>query len=160
FRKFARRNRGPVLASGVVLLLVLVSLIVVFQVRQQAAFAQAETEEQARKRLELQLYYQTVGLVERERAAGNAGRAEQLLDGPQCPLHLRGWEWDYLKRLRFGGIPPIRHTCFIWSLAVSSDGRWLAIGGMDGRVRLWDVKNWREARNFRAHVSHLKALAF
>jgi serine/threonine protein kinase len=76
FGKFARRHKGPMLVAGVVLLLSLVSLLVIFGVRQQAALAKAATEEQARKQLELQLYYQTVGLVERERAAGNAGRAE------------------------------------------------------------------------------------
>jgi WD40 repeat protein/serine/threonine protein kinase len=148
-RKFARRNKAPLLASGVVLLLALVSLGVVFWVR-----------EQARKRLELQLYYQTVGLADHERALGAAGRAEQLLDGPECPEHVRGWEWHYLKRLRFGCVAPVPHPCLIWCLAVSRDGRWLAVGGKDGWVRLRDVKSGREARSFQAHSCAVRALTF
>src|SRR5262249_38890698 len=47
-----------------------------------------------------------------------------------------------------------------WSLAVSRDGCWLAVGGMDGIIRLWDVKTWTEARKVQAHGSWVKALAF
>jgi WD40 repeat protein/serine/threonine protein kinase len=141
-KKFLRRNRGRVLLTALVLLLALASVVGVFQVRHEAALAQAALEAQAHKRLELQLYHQTVSLAERERSAGNAGRAEQLLDGPHCPPHLRGWEWHYLKRLRYGGVAPIRHSSFLWCLAVSPDGSWLAVGGTDGIVRLWNVKVW------------------
>jgi hypothetical protein len=71
-RKYVQRHKRPLLAAGVVLLVALVSLVVVFQVRQQAASERAARAAE----LELQLYCQTVGLVERERDKGNAGRAE------------------------------------------------------------------------------------
>jgi WD40 repeat protein/serine/threonine protein kinase len=158
-RKFIRRHKGPVLAAGTVLLVVLASLAIVFRVRHQAALDQAATEEQARKRLELQLYYQTTGSAERERATGNSGRAEQLLDGPQCPEHLRGWEWHYLKRLRFGSAPPVRLGTHINCMALSKDGRWLAVGGRDGNLRLWDVKGWREVRPV-SHGASIQGVAF
>ena len=35
----------------------------------------------------------------RAREKGDIGRAEELLD--ECPEHLRGWEWYYLKRRRY-----------------------------------------------------------
>src|SRR5262249_14727003 len=155
-----RRHPAVVWAAGLVTMLALVSLVVVFQVRQQAAVDRAKTEEQARKQLELQLYYQTVGLAEREIAAGNAGRAEELLDGPHCPPHLRGWEWHYLKRLRFGGVAPIRCPTFLWCVAVSPDGQWLAAGGIDGIVRLWNVKTGKEVRKLQGHSDEVKGLAF
>jgi WD40 repeat protein/serine/threonine protein kinase len=156
-RKWARRHREltAALAGSLVVLLVLalVGLIVNnVLVRQE----QRQTEA-ARQNLALNLYYQIVASAAGERAFGNVGRAEELLD--RCDPGLRGWEWHYQKRLRFGEVAPIRYPCFLWSLAVSPDGRWLAVGGMDGVVRLWDVKSWRKAREFRAPAC-VKALAF
>jgi WD40 repeat protein len=37
------------------------------------------------------------------------------------------------------------HAPFIWSLALSPDGRWLASGGSDGSIALWDVHEPVEA---------------
>src|SRR5262249_494252 len=127
--------------------------------RPEATSTLAASEEQACKQLEGQLYYQTVGLVERERAAGNSGRAEQLLDGSHCPPHLRGWEWHYLKRLRFGGSAPIRYPTLLWALAISPDGRWLAVGGDDGIVRLRNVQTREEVRSLQVH-GRVRGLGF
>jgi WD40 repeat protein len=107
--------------------------------------------------LELKLYCQTIGRAEREQAAGNVGRSEQLLNG--CATHLRGWEWDYLKRLRFGGAPPVPLGTHLNCIALSNDGRWLAVGGRDGILRLWDVKSWREVRQV-IHASSITGVAF
>src|SRR5204863_7935713 len=43
-------------------------------------------------------YFHRIALAERELSANNWDRAEELLD--ECPAHLRGWEWYYLKRRR------------------------------------------------------------
>jgi WD40 repeat protein/serine/threonine protein kinase len=158
-RKFARRHKVALLIAASTALGVVLAILALAV--SNARIDNARRNEKATKeQLQIQLYYQTVGLVERERSAGNAGRAEDLLDAPQCRPDLRGWEWHYLKRLRYGGLAPVPYPCFLWSLAVSRDGRWLAVGGMDGIIRLWDVKTWKEVRWFQAHGSWVKALAF
>jgi WD40 repeat protein/serine/threonine protein kinase len=166
-RKYVQRHKGPLLAAGVVLLVALVSLAVVFGVRQQAASEQAalqerarEQQERAREQLELQLYCQTVGLAERERDRGNAGRAEQLLDGEQCPPSLRRWEWYYLKRLRFGPSSPLRLDTLLMCLSVSPQGRWLAVAGRDGTIRICDVTDGREVRRLPSQGDSVTRVAF
>ena len=64
-------------------------------------------------------YCQSIQLADRELTANNVGRAEELLD--ECPLHLRGWEWNYLKRRRHA--EPI---------ALPLRGRFVVAGGFDG----------------------------
>jgi WD40 repeat protein/serine/threonine protein kinase len=158
-RKFTRRHKISLLIASSIFLAVFLAFLGLAVSNAQIEGAR-RNEKTTREKLEIQLYYQTVGLADRERMAGNVGRAEELLEAPECPPNLRGWEWHYLKRLRFGEGPSVRYGCLLWSLAVSPNGRWLAVGGMDGIIHLWDVKTWTEARPFQAHESHVKALAF
>jgi WD40 repeat protein/serine/threonine protein kinase len=158
-RKFTRRHKVSLLIASSIVLAVFLAITGLALSNAQIEGAR-RNEKIAREKLEIQLYYQTVGLADRERMAGNAGRAEELLEASECPPKLRGWEWDYLKRLRFGGVSPIQYPCFLWSLAVSPNGRWLAVGGMDGFIYLRDLKAWVEVRKFQAHESQVKALAF
>jgi WD40 repeat protein/serine/threonine protein kinase len=158
-RKFSRRHKVSLLIGSSTILAVFLAMLGLAVSNSQIEGAR-RNEKTAKEQLQIQLYYQTVGLAERERSAGNAGRAEELLEAPECPPKLRDWEWHYLKRLRFGGMPPFRYTCFLWSLAVSPNGRWLAVGGMDGIIRLRDVKTWTEPPPIQAHDSCVKALAF
>ena len=54
-------------------------------------------------------------------SAGNVGRAEELLD--ECPPELRGWEWNFLKRQRYGKAAPLRHPDTVLRVAFSPNGR-------------------------------------
>jgi WD40 repeat protein/serine/threonine protein kinase len=157
-RKFSRRHKVSLLIGSSTILAVFLAMLGLAVSNSRIEDAR-RNEKTAKEQLQIQFYYQTVGLAERERSAGNAGRAEELLDF-ECPPNLRGWEWHYLKRLRFGGVAPVRYSCFLWSLAVSPNGQWLAVGGMDGFIHLWDVKAWVEVRKIQAHDPQVKALAF
>jgi WD40 repeat protein len=119
----------------------------------------AERERDARNETEVSLYLQTLARVQREREAGNVGLAEQLLDEPRWQ-EFRGWEWHYLKRLRYGQRRPLDHTSCIWGLALSPDGRFLAAGGSDGIVKLWDTQTWEVVREFQTSGMKVKRLAF
>jgi WD40 repeat protein len=165
FRKFVRRNKVGLTMAAVVAALALLGLaatVMVFQIREQAALDRAASEEGARKRLEFGLYCQTMAVVERELSVGNAGRAEQLLDGPECPPPLRNLEWHYLKRLRYGPLAPLQHAGAMMCLAVSPNGRLLATGtsGHDAAIVLWDVTTRKEVRRITAHSGTLRGVSF
>jgi WD40 repeat protein len=164
FRKFARRRKGALtvaasiaLAGILALLGLAVSYVQIDEARHQAE-QNAEQEGRARKETVVTLYYQTIALAEREYSTGNVGRAEQLLD--RCPEELRGWEWNYLKRLRYGSRRALPHSSCMFDLALSPDGRLLAAGGHDGIVKLWDTRTWEEVRSFPAHRTHIARIRF
>ena len=61
-----------------------------------------ETEMQCRHSRR-RLYFNRIALADRELAVNNLRRVDQLL--ADCPPELRGWEWNYLKRARYGYLP-------------------------------------------------------
>jgi WD40 repeat protein len=85
---------------------------------------------------------QRIALAGRELAAGNVGRAEELLD--DCPEHLHGWEWHFLKRQRYDDPPlPIKHSTTVTRVAFSPDGRQLASISRDGTLKVSDARTGR-----------------
>jgi ribosomal RNA-processing protein 9 len=55
----------------------------------------------------------------------------------------------------FGG-----HTNQVYSIAVSSDGRFLASGGMDNKIRIWDAQNNKLLDTFSGHRDFITGLSF
>jgi WD40 repeat protein/serine/threonine protein kinase len=165
-RRWARRHPTLVwaapLAGGLLLTLAVAVLAVSNHLitREQGRTEAARKEtEAAKENLEAHLYYQTVALAARERAEGRVRLAEQLLAGCE-QSRWRGWEWEYVRGLRHGSHPPLRHGSHLFCAALSPDGRLLAAGDGEGRITLWDARTWRQLRTILAHDSWARGLAF
>jgi WD40 repeat protein len=107
------------------------------------------------------LYFNHIALADREWHAGNAGRAEELLDA--CPDDFRDWEWRYLKRLCHSDLLTVGSLgggqC---APAYSPDGKYLAIsGGRQGTdLLLLDAASGEVVWTFRGHTFTVVAVAF
>jgi WD40 repeat protein len=165
-KKWARRHPGMVWTAALSALLLLActaaelavnnALIRQEEKKTAAALKQAVDAEKER---ELSLYYATIGWVGREHDAGRVGQAERLLDGEYCPAHLRGWEWRYLKRLRYGRPPAIQLAPQVQQLAVCPDGRRLATPDLHA-VHIWDAWTGRRLHTITAAGNGSCFLAF
>jgi eukaryotic-like serine/threonine-protein kinase len=141
FRKFARRNKRPLVTAGLLGGMLLVAVLAVAVSAVWVAFqaeARAKLEAAHKEKLEDSLYVSRIALAGRELAAGNVGRAEELLD--ECPGHLRGWEWHFLKRQRYGNPPPLKHSDTVVRVAFSPDGRQIASVCMQGKLEIRDAR--------------------
>jgi WD40 repeat protein/serine/threonine protein kinase len=162
--KLLRRNKVAVMTAALVAAtLVLGTVVSAWQAtlaRRAEALAEQRlvSEQEARDGERLTAYFQRIALAEREWSANNLSGVERLLD--DCPEDLRGWEWRYLKRLRYGSIPPLRHDSPVYSVAFSPDGQHLATATKDGFVRLWRAKTGQELRKWHAHEDNATCLEF
>ena len=185
--KWSRRNPGLV-ASAVVMLLLAVAALAIStaligfeQARTKQQFNRAEYRaREATERAESlrrQDYVNRVNLALREiQDDGNVALADSLLDG--CPVDLRGWEWNYVKRQahldRFiyrGHVQPHRPWCSmsVECVAISPDGRWAAsASGLPwsmahrtdrAEIRLWDLESARDRRVFDGLIGKVQAVA-
>jgi WD40 repeat protein/serine/threonine protein kinase len=191
FRKFARRNKAilaTVSAVAVAVVVAVGSLVGAVKVlaasNAQITDKQQQTKEaldretlaknekdralqreiQARKELVLGLYFQRIASAERELATNNAAQADELLD--ECPLHLRGWEWHYLKRLRYQ--PPLTfagHSNWVMGMAFSPDGKQVAsasatLQGLLGEIKVWDRATGQVRHTLLGHAFPVVVVAF
>jgi len=73
---------------------------------------------------------------------------------PAAPLDFP----EHITRV-FGNLR-LRHGDYIHALAYSPDGGRLATASTDGSVKIWDVSNGRELRNYRGHPEAVRAVVF
>jgi WD40 repeat protein/serine/threonine protein kinase len=150
FRKLVRRNKRVVaMASFAAAVLVVgVAALAVSNVRIGRVL----------KRERLNSYYQRIVLAEQAWSANNLLRMQQQLD--DCPEELRGWEWHYLRRLRYRNLPPLRHEASVSDAAFSRDGRQVASVDRKGVVKVWDIQTGREVLRIQAHDKPADCVAF
>jgi WD40 repeat protein/tRNA A-37 threonylcarbamoyl transferase component Bud32 len=176
--RWGRRHRTLATSMGVLLITTVVGLAIaaMFIHREQlrtdekrieAELNLVETKRQ-RKIAEVQAedlrrrdYINRVNLAHGEVLDDNIARAEDLLEG--CPADLRGWEWDYVRRLSHLERFTYRgHFENVRCLAISPDGKWVASGaGIPwdrslesdrGEIRLWNVDTGQQ-RHFLGDLS-------
>jgi eukaryotic-like serine/threonine-protein kinase len=124
------------------------------QAETEARRADQESRRATAKELEARriLYAADMNLAQEALRMNNVGRARALLErhqpeggseirDPTPEIDLRGWEWRYLwRRCQNDALYELtRHKDRVFSLSFSADGRWLAIGHIDGLVQVWDV---------------------
>ncbi len=174
FRKFARRNRGSVLAASLVLFTLVVGvmgttigLLRAEQQRwnaennEQKALAAAEAETSAKDEQRRDANFHRISLAHRELSADNLGRALKLL--AECPEDLREWEWDYLMRLC--RVEPLvlreRDKTEVNGVAFSPDGEFLASAGGNGTIKIWNSRRDAVVQTLpNAHADAVVSVAF
>jgi WD40 repeat protein/tRNA A-37 threonylcarbamoyl transferase component Bud32 len=155
--RWCRRNPFIAIPSAAALLL-LVGFVSVLSVSAVLVWQANKGLSDSLERERQNSYYKSIALAEREWSANNLNRMKQLLDA--CPADLCDWEWRYLKRLPLQDSACLRHPASVLSAMFSPDGQWIASGGHDGQVRIWNAATGRERFSFPAHANHLRWVSF
>jgi WD40 repeat protein len=149
-RKFARRNKALFLTASViaVALLVAVATLAVSSVLVW----------QAKDDLRRDSYFHRIALAHRELSADNLGRALVLLD--ECPEDLRGWEWDYLRRLCRVDPVVLRNKSEIHGVAFHPGGEQVAAACADGTVKVLDARSGKVLQTLYVPGTYVFSVAF
>jgi WD40 repeat protein len=150
--KWCRRRPGIAAALAAVVLVAALGVTgVLLQLREtkQALASEARTN-----------YFNHIALAAQAWDDENFGRAAELLAG--YTIDQRGWEWYYLMGLRQR--PPVRiekgHDGAVYSVAFSPDGRYLASGGSDKQVKVWNAATGQLVRTLGEHAKTVRCVAF
>lgn len=134
------------------------------QARQAGAAAAEATE--ARKDTDRYLYVAHMNLAHQAyETHNNVPRTLELLNS-HMPTNgeedLRDFEWYHLMHLcrKAQATVTLKDSTAIGAVSYSPNGRWLATGGHDGHVRLWDLETLNTAKVFEGHVQMLRCVAF
>jgi WD40 repeat protein/serine/threonine protein kinase len=157
-KKWTRRHLPVVWTAGLSLVVMLLLAVIGLAVSNILIAREKAQTDAANRKLERTLYYQRVARAEREWSGTVLTQVDQLLD--DCPAHLRGWEWHYVKRLRLQGLSPLRHPTSVFSAVFSPDGRWIASGNGDGKLRVWDAATGHRLAAIQAHEPPIHCVAF
>ncbi len=157
-RKFVRKYKAPMVAGGLLTLLLILGLAGTIaglvQARQALVREKKATEREsvAREDALLQAYIANIGAAQISMAGQSWPEARQRLEA--CPADQRGWEWRYVANIasapEFGFAEPFA-VC-----QLSANGRMLLCqNGLQASVI--DITNRRQVWNIRFKVSHFLA---
>jgi WD40 repeat protein/serine/threonine protein kinase len=172
-RKFARKNRMPlIVAAAFVLLLLAGALVSAWQAAratnaervatrkgQEARTAEAKAKEEA-ARASRQAYTASIRLMQPAWDSHNMLQLHQLLD-ETAAFPERGFEWYYWQRLghlELYGL--IGHWDRVNSVSWSPDGQRLATGSHDRTAKVWEAASGRELRTLQGHTNAVWSVAW
>jgi WD40 repeat protein/serine/threonine protein kinase len=178
FRKSLRRHRGPVVTAASFAFIIAAALVVSLYFWHQAvadrdsakkselnekAARIAETEAKlAEKKQRIEAEFQAY--IANVAAADQALRGHDILEARQrlerAPERLRNWEWFHLQQRLDASRQTLQgHTSYVYEVAFSPNGEWLASADWTGTVRLWNARSGSLQREFQ--VTHsLTSLQF
>jgi WD40 repeat protein/tRNA A-37 threonylcarbamoyl transferase component Bud32 len=126
------------------------------------AESEAAAKEQAQAALaqaQINLYFGSLALVEREWRDAHPDRVLMFLD--RCPPALRQWEWHYWQGLCHSDLLTLRgHTDSVSTVAYSPDGQCLASASLDGTVKVWDAATGKELHTLRGPGGPVYGVAY
>jgi eukaryotic-like serine/threonine-protein kinase len=178
-KKFVRRNKTVVVGAFAILMMLMVGIVVfstltikLTKIRDDLiksnedltkALARAKKAEmialQRTESLRRSEYCVTIALAHAAYQLNNINRVYELLK--RCPKDLRGWEWYYLAKIMnqakmtlHGNQKPIRSVSF------SPDRKYLAAGGDDKLIYLWDVASGTLIRSIGGDNGTINSVAY
>ena len=118
------------------------------RIRAEELRGRAETAEARTRRL---MYGTQIGAAERAMREGNENRflarLEETSPQPGAEEDFRDFEWYHLRQLVRRPLAVFKgHVERVTAVAYGSGGAWLASGGMDGQVGLWDSTGRKPVR--------------
>jgi WD40 repeat protein/tRNA A-37 threonylcarbamoyl transferase component Bud32 len=166
--RWCRRNPlTALLVAGIVVTLlwaVVVSFLLAARARREAAVAVAgEQKARAAQRLsDARLYVAEIARAQQAWREGQLGMVRERLEAQEgLEPDPRGFEWSYLQNLCRLDLRTLRgHQRPVYGIAFSADGRFLASGGDDQTVRVWETATGRQLRLLQRHSSVVWSVAF
>jgi serine/threonine protein kinase/WD40 repeat protein len=159
-RKLVRRNRLAFASLAALLAGLLAGLIISTWALRRAVHAERD-QRSLREDAENRAYDSDMLAAQQALAVNNLRSARELLDRHRPKpgeRDLRGWEWRYLwqqSRSQAKAMLPKRPAS-VCSLAVSNDGKWLAIGDeVGGGLLIWDLNAQKEYAQIPAGDAHV-----
>lgn len=154
FQKTVRRHKVGFAATAAVIVALMAGVIASTLEAVRATRAERERgvlhrqAEQEALTTRQHLYAADMYLAQHALEDGNFGLARKALEAHRPKsgeIDLRGFEWRYYSKLSQGDQKSVLqgHSNVVSSLAVSSDGKWLASGSYDATVRLWELPSVR-----------------
>jgi WD40 repeat protein/tRNA A-37 threonylcarbamoyl transferase component Bud32 len=130
--------------------------------RRREAEEQSQRAESSEALARRYLYFSRINQADRAWDEAHIGRMLALLQQERdAQKDLLGFEWHYLWRLQHTSLATLEgHSQAVRAVAHSPDGQWIASGGEDKVIRIWDARTGQIARSLRGNGGPVNALAF
>ncbi|MHC4205305.1 MAG: protein kinase domain-containing protein, partial [Planctomycetota bacterium] len=119
--------------------------------------ALAEDKAESYRRLS---YNYGISLADAKYREADIGGMRKLLK--DCPKDLRNWEWQRLDYISDQSLMTLRGHGWggVFAGACSPDGRFIASGGWDVTIIVWDLISGEQLKPLRGHAEYISSLQF